>query len=123
MAQEIPEFFAQLQRRGIDPLLAKASGTVRFDIADGEDVETWFVQLHGGEIDVTRQSDEDVTSTVRCSKRLFESICSGSTNAMAAMLRNEMTLDGNAELLLLLGRVFPGPATSTHPRAVTGVDA
>jgi predicted lipid carrier protein YhbT len=123
MADVIATFLTRLQERSPEPLLSKANGTVRFDMTDDEGAETWYVHLRHGEIEVARESDVEATSRVHGSKRLFEAMCDGSANATAAMLRNEFTLEGDAELLLLLQRVFPGPATSTHPRASAGTDA
>ena len=43
------DFFAGLKSRGQEPLLRKASGTVRFDIADGKRTERWLVELKKGD--------------------------------------------------------------------------
>ena len=48
-------------------------------------------------------------TTLRTSKKMFDRIASGEANAMAAMLRGEVTIDGNFELLVLFQRLFPGP--------------
>jgi predicted lipid carrier protein YhbT len=119
MTDVVAAFLADLQERSPEPLLAKAKGTVRFDVEDENGTETWFVDIRNGDIEVSRESTAEVTSRVQCSKRLLETLCGGSGNAMAALLRNELTLEGDAELLLLLQRTFPGAPTSTHPRAPT----
>ena len=36
MTDEVADFFDELERRGHDPLLAKVTGSVRFDIVDGQ---------------------------------------------------------------------------------------
>ena len=123
MSDPVAAFLSRLEERGPEPLLAKANGTVRFDITHDGGVATWFVHVRHGEIEVSQESDAEVTSRVYGDRRLFEAVCDGSANAMAAMLRTEMTFEGDAELLLLLQRVFPGPAASTHPRARAGADA
>ena len=37
-------FFHELDRRGHESLLEKATGSVRFDLADGRRIDRWSVQ-------------------------------------------------------------------------------
>src|SRR5262249_16715373 len=120
VAEAVADFFTQLEGQGPQPLLAKANGTVRFDVQGDHDTETWFVRVKNGEIEVLRDSDDEVSARVYGSRALFEAVSRGEANAMTAMLRNELTFEGDAELLLLLQRAFPGPPQSSHPRAVAG---
>jgi predicted lipid carrier protein YhbT len=123
MADPIADFFAHLEEQGPQPLLAKAHGTVRWDVEGDNDTQTWFVRVNKSEVEVLREWDGDVSARARGSKALFEALCSGEANAMSAMLRNEITIEGDVELLLLLQRVFPGPSQSSHPRAVAGANS
>jgi hypothetical protein len=43
-------------------------------------------------------------------RELFDDIRSGRTNAVAATLRGEITIEGNPRLLNIFQRLFPGPA-------------
>ena len=64
------DFFAALKSRGQEPLLRKASGTLRFDIADGKRTERWLVELKKGDIAVSRRNARRTASsppTERCS--------------------------------------------------------
>jgi hypothetical protein len=51
---------------------------------------------------------------------LFDGVVTGQTNAMAALLRGEVTFDGDPELMLLFQRIFPGPPAPAHSRTPTG---
>ena len=41
MTDSTAEFFHELDRRGHEPLLEKATGSVRFDLADGRQIDRW----------------------------------------------------------------------------------
>jgi len=102
------EFFDRLARRGPDPLLGGATGSVRFDLAHRGDVDHWRVALTRGETAVSR-ANVGADCVVRADKELFDAVASGEVNAMAALLRGELTAEGDLELLMRLQRLFPGP--------------
>jgi putative sterol carrier protein len=43
---------------------------------------------------------------------LFEQIVTGEENAMAAVLRGEIGIEGKPQLLVFFQRLFPGPKNS-----------
>jgi putative sterol carrier protein len=47
--------------------------------------------------------------TVRADRALFERLCRGEENALAAVLRGALVCGGDVELLLAIQRIFPGP--------------
>ena len=104
------DFFAALKSRGQEPepLLRKASGTVRFDIADGKRTERWLVELKKGDIAVSRRNAR-ADCVVSADRALFDRIASGEANALAALLREEVNVEGDISLLVLFQRLFPGP--------------
>jgi predicted lipid carrier protein YhbT len=104
------EFFDGLARRGHEPLWEKVTGTVRFDLVDGKRIVRWLVTLDRGDVSVARKNAA-ADCVVRAERTLFDAMASGGVNGMAAYLRSELTLDGDPELLVLIQRVFPGPAT------------
>ena len=73
--------------------------------------EIWFVSVSDGKIAVSR-ANADADCVVRTSRELFDGIASGEVNAMAALLRDELTAEGDLELLMLVQRLFPGPPRS-----------
>jgi len=109
MADSTAEFFDELGRRGHEPLLEKATGTVRFDLDAGKQTERWFVTVSKGDLAVSRKNvrADCVVSTDRA---LFDGVASGKTNAMAALLRGAMAVEGDVRLLVAFQRLFPGAA-------------
>lgn len=102
------EFFTTLAERGHEPLLEKARGTARFDLVHGEQTDHWLVTVEKGDIAVSRKNVE-ADCVLHADKALFERVASGEVNAMAAVLRGEIGLEGDPELVVLFQRLFPGP--------------
>ena len=115
MADATAEFFDALVERGHEPLLEKATGTMRFDLKDGKKTDRWFVRVVKGDIAVSRRNVR-ADCVVMADKSLFDAIASGKTNAMAALLRGAMGVEGDIQLLVLFQRLFPGPPRSRRRR-------
>jgi putative sterol carrier protein len=107
MADATAEFFEDLASRGHEPLLEKARGTIRIDLDNGKKTR-WLVVVDKGDVRVSHGSGKADT-TIQTSKEMFDRIASGEANAMAAMLRGAIAIDGDFELLVLFQRLFPGP--------------
>jgi putative sterol carrier protein len=108
MSDDVVEFFEELGRRGHEPLLAKVTGRVRFDLADDGRSDRWLVAVDKGDTVVSHQ-DGPAECTIRAERALFERLCRGEENAMAAMLRGALVCTGDVELLYAIQRIFPGP--------------
>src|SRR5215212_928078 len=92
-------FFEELARRGHEPLLGDAVGSVRFELAGDSGTDTWRVMLDNGEVSVLRDGGP-ADCVVRADKKLFDRIASGHVNAMAALLRGAVAFEGEPELLV-----------------------
>jgi putative sterol carrier protein len=103
------EFLGGLARKGHDPLVAKAKGTLRLELVEGKRVERWFVTVDDGDITVSRRNS-GADCTLRADKSLFDGMAVGKINATAAVLRGALVVDGDWELMVMLQRLFPGPA-------------
>jgi putative sterol carrier protein len=101
-------FFDDLADRGREPLLKSASGTLRFDMMDGDRVEHWRVRIDDGDVTVSRNKSR-ADAVVRLDKAMSDGLVTGRVNAMAAVLRGDLVPDGDLSLLLLFQRLFPGP--------------
>jgi hypothetical protein len=108
MSDSIAEFFQGLAQRGKEPLLNRARGTIRFDIADDRKTDRWLVALDRGEVAVSHKGGA-ADCVVAGPKGLFDRIALGRANAMAALLRGEIMIVGDYTLLVLFQRAFPGP--------------
>ena len=115
-ADRVGEFFAGLAERGREPLLQNVSGTLRFDLADGEAVEHWHLTIKNGDIAVSR-TEAEADAVVRTARVLFEGMAAGRVNAMAAVLRGALVPRGNLARVVSFQRLFPGSAV---PRAKAG---
>ena len=108
MSDTTSEFFTGLAERGREPMLQRTSGTLRFDLADGTDVEHWYVRIRKGALTVTHD-DDHADCVVHADKELFDRLASGTANAMAAALRGVVEPSGDLQLIVQFQRLFPGP--------------
>ena len=108
MVDATARFFDDLARNGHDPLLEKASGSLRFDLTDGMAVERWRVDVRQGDVIVSRKAGA-ADCVLRAPKPLFDKMASGRENAMAAVLRGALIAEGDIDLLVVFQRVLPGP--------------
>ncbi|WP_319460175.1 SCP2 sterol-binding domain-containing protein [Micromonospora sp. RTP1Z1] len=115
MSDPTAEFFDGLGRRGHEPLLQEATGTIRFDLEHDHGIDHWLVTINNGDIQVSRE-DREADSVVRADKGLFDRIVSGGENLYAAWVRNELRAVGDIRLARFIQRVFPGPPGAHHPR-------
>jgi putative sterol carrier protein len=113
-ANRASRFFADLEAQGHDPLLAHTTGTLQFDLREGKEVEHWFVTVTKGDIEVSRD-ERQADVTFELDGGLFAAMAEGKTNAMAAVLRNEVQVVGDLGLAMSFQRVFPGPPDAVGP--------
>ncbi|MET8910672.1 SCP2 sterol-binding domain-containing protein [Micromonospora sp. NPDC004551] len=95
------------------------TGTMRLDLREGARTEHWYLTICHQEVRVDRLA-EDADLVVRADREVFDRIAAGRLNPAAALLRNDLTAQGNLRLLLTLRRLFPGPSGARHPREVAG---
>jgi putative sterol carrier protein len=114
-SDSIAEFFAELGRRGHEPLLEKAKGSARFDVADGRRTERWLVTIDKGDLRVSRRNAA-ADCILRVDRSSFERAVSGKLNLMAAVLRGEVAVGGDPRLLVLLRRLFRKPSRRRRSR-------
>jgi putative sterol carrier protein len=108
-------FFYDLADRGYEPLLEKVNSTIRIELTGDGGVEHWLVSIDKGVIGVER-SNAPADCMLRTTSEVFERLARGEENAMAAVLRGAIGVDGDREQLALFQRLFPGPpAASAAP--------
>jgi putative sterol carrier protein len=108
MPDATTEFFERLEERGHEPLLEKAKGTLRVDLTDNGRRARWLVEMSKGDIAVSHRNAK-ADCVIRLDKALSDRIVTGKENAVAAVLRGALAVDGNLQLLVLFQRLFPGP--------------
>ena len=102
-------FFADLAGRIDEPLLRKATGSVRFDIQSGRKTRRWLVSVDKGTLSVAEGGAGDPTCVLRADEAVFDRIAAGRLNAVAAVLRGDLTVEGDWRMLVRLQRLFPSP--------------
>jgi hypothetical protein len=113
------EFFERLAQRGYEPLLRKTKGAVRLDLTSGRQTANWLITIDRGNLGVSHENS-DAQCIVRTEKRIFDQVVRGEANAMAAVLRGAMEMEGDPELLVLFQRLLPGPRRTSDPRRAAG---
>jgi putative sterol carrier protein len=107
-ADPTERFFDELALHEHEPLLRKASGAARFDIVDGRRTRRWVVRVERGDLSVATGGGS-ADCVLRIDKALFDKIVRGRGNAVAAVLRGDLEVDGDWRFLVRLQRLFPGP--------------
>jgi putative sterol carrier protein len=107
VADATAQFFAQLGRRGREPLLTGLTGSFRFEVT-GKRAEHWLVAVEQGDVTVSRRNTK-ADSVMRADRKVFDAIASGEQNALAATLRGAVVIEGDVGLLAAFQRLFPGP--------------
>ncbi|MCO1599125.1 SCP2 sterol-binding domain-containing protein [Micromonospora sp. RHAY321] len=115
MVDATTRFFEDLDRRGYEPLLAKASGTLRIDLSEGAQTRHWLLTIDHGRLNVS-QEDREADTVIGTSPQLFEDLAAGREHGLAALLRGDMTVLGDARLVVQVERIFPGSPDSLGPR-------
>ncbi|MET8121748.1 SCP2 sterol-binding domain-containing protein [Micromonospora sp. NPDC005189] len=115
MVDATTRFFEDLDRRGYEPLLAKTSGTLRIDLHEGAQTRHWLLRIDHGQLNVS-QEDQEADTVIGASPALFDDIASGREHGLAALFRGDMTVTGDARLVVQVERIFPGPPDARGPR-------
>jgi len=119
MSDTTVQFFEELGRRGHEPLLEHATGTIRFELAHGKRTDRWLVSVKKGDITVSHGNGEAET-VVKADEALFHRLVSGEQNAMAALLRGTVDVEGRVQLLAQFQRLLPGPPKRRRRRPASG---
>jgi len=122
MSTPTEEFFAELGRHGRDPRLAEASGSIRVDVhhdgdLHGTKADHWLITLGGGDVAVARRK-APADAVVHVEQSLLDQLVTGRANAMAAVLRGAVVIEGDVELPVQLQRIFPGPPADRGEPAI-----
>jgi putative sterol carrier protein len=118
MSDPTEEFFDSLGHRRLEPLLEEA-GTIRFDLADGQETEHWFLEISHGDMSVSRDA-RTADLVVRADRGFFNKIVTGEANMLAAWVRNQIIFEGSLRLSRSFELTLPGPPGAHHPRRDRG---
>lgn len=116
MTDPTAAFFDELAGRGHEPLLRKAKGSARFDIVERRKTLRWLVTFDKGDIKVSRRN-VSADCVIRADKALFDQVASGKQNAVAAVLRGDLGVQGDWRMLVRIQRLFPSSASARRSAA------
>jgi len=108
MADPTADFFGALARGGREPRLARATGSIRFDLEGQGKAKQWRIDVRRGEITVS-DAGGDADCVVRTDASLFDDLVRGRANAMAAILSGKVVIEGDPAFLIRFQRLFPAP--------------
>ncbi|HVX20747.1 MAG TPA: SCP2 sterol-binding domain-containing protein [Acidimicrobiales bacterium] len=106
-------FFDDLAARGNEPLLRRVTGSVRFDVTDGAGTAQYLVEMAKGDITVSHRPGHP-DAVVHADRADLDRVVEGRTNAMAAVLRGRLQIDGDIGAVSSFLRLVPGPPESTE---------
>ncbi|MET8043379.1 SCP2 sterol-binding domain-containing protein [Micromonospora sp. NPDC005215] len=115
MGARAEQYLRQLDAGRLPNLPETTAGTLRLDARSDGCTEHWYLTVRDQHVQVTRSAD-DADLVVRADRRVFDRMVTGELHPGAAMLRNELTMQGDMHLLMVLRRIFAGPAGARHPR-------
>ncbi|MEU8297959.1 SCP2 sterol-binding domain-containing protein [Micromonospora sp. NPDC048909] len=115
MLDATTRFFEELDRKGYEPRLAKTVGSLRVDLHEGPRTTHWLMRIDRGRVEVS-QEDREADTVIGTSPALFEDIAAGREHGIAALLRGDMTVMGDARLVVQVERIFPGNPDARGPR-------
>lgn len=113
-ADAMVSFLLGLEKAGHQPLVAQVSGTIMLELTDSRPDDHWLIRMDRGNITVAnRPGSADVV--VRMSKALFTSAVLGRSNLWTAVMRNDVSVEGDLHLLMIFQRLMPGPPNGANP--------
>ncbi|MEV4656052.1 SCP2 sterol-binding domain-containing protein [Micromonospora sp. NPDC049301] len=115
MGATVGEYLRQLGSGRRADLPETTAGTMRLDAREDGHTEHWYLTIADQHVRVT-QSGDDADLVIRAAPAALDRLARGETHVAAALLRNELSVQGKLQLLMLLRRIFPGPAGARHPR-------
>jgi hypothetical protein len=108
----VSDFFTRLGEPGRLETFAGQSATLRFDVADGTEIDRWHVTVTDGEVETAHKRGA-ADAVVHVGRPEFEAMVTGRLNAQAALLRGLLTCSGSMAALMMFQRCLPGPPGST----------
>ncbi len=114
MGEPTERFFAELSERGSVPALKPFSGSVLFELNDGEHTERYFLTIRKGKMRVAREG-VDPECILRTDAGSFDAIAAGELNALQALLLCLVDIEGRGMLVAVLQRLFRERMAAAEP--------
>jgi hypothetical protein len=108
MADAARDFFQRLEEHGPYPALQRTSGTIGIDLDREGRTDHWRIDIRRGAVALSRGAGP-ADCVIKGKGQIFDELASGRANALASMLRGELTYEGDPGLLVRFQRLFPPP--------------
>ena len=108
MADATRDFFRRLEEGGPHPALQRTSGTIGIDLDREGRTDHWRLEIHRGAVAMSRGTGQ-ADCVIKGKGQVFDELATGRDNALASMLRGELTYEGDPGLLVRFQRLFPPP--------------
>jgi putative sterol carrier protein len=105
MGDATDEFFAGLRERGYDRWLAKKHGSARFELTRDGDLHQFTIFMDNGRVSVVNEGKE-ADAVVRADRETFGRMVCGDLYFLTAVLRGELSVEGDPRLFPILRRLF-----------------
>lgn len=106
------EFFNRLAAQP-QPLLHDVEASIRIELDEhGRATDSWLLRIDHGRVRVSRRGGK-ADAAIKTDRVLFDQMVTGEVNSVAAALRGRLRLDGDIRLLVVFGRLLPGPPSGT----------
>ena len=117
MADPAAHFFSDLGEKRHVPLLEGHSGTVLVELRGDRKVDRWYIDIKRGDVGLARK-EGDADCILRTDADTFRAIVAGQMNAIAALLRGRVEVEGKVSLLVALQSLFlPSLGAQEEPTA------
>ena len=116
MTNPTDEFFEDVARRGHEPMLKRLSAAVRWDITNGDQVDSRVVRIDHGDLSVT-VGQEPADCVITLERAVCDDVVTGRTSVLAALVRGAAAVEGDPELVVLAQRLFSREAASSAGRS------
>jgi putative sterol carrier protein len=118
MTDQADLFFKGVGKERHVQLLEGRSGTVLVELKNGAaaDPKRWYVTIHRGDVNVSHSGSKP-DCVLRTDGKTFDAIVAGKLNAMPALLRGLVAMEGRVDLMVALQALFRPSAGATDLRA------
>ena len=117
MTTPTDEFFERIASQK-QPLLSQLTTTMRFDVDEAHETKHWYLEINKGDISVSHRKDA-ADAVVHTHHSLLDRIVTGEANTLAATLRGQLSVEGNAAALVQFQRILPGPPAKSTVGALS----
>jgi putative sterol carrier protein len=111
MSEKTETYFQSLAAKGYQPLLHRVTGSIRFDLEDGDGGhQLWRVAIDHGNLDVRKEGEgsaDDTDCVVAGPEDELARILTGQDSFAAAFVRGAITVQGDHTLAQNLRRFSP----------------